>query len=108
MKKNKIKPVLHLLLCLLIAWMITNGWAYVCLGLGLAFDWAWAKGIGTAYLAFLWMPWTPEKLITIPIAIFLQHLIFPQDRAIGRWLKMKLKEIKKKIFKKKERSDKNE
>lgn len=77
--------------------MITNGWAYVFLGLGIAFNWAWAKAIGTGYLAILWLPVTPEKIITIPIAILLQRFLFPKDRAIGRWLKIKLYEFKAKI-----------
>ncbi len=102
MKKKNIKPLLHLLLCVGIAWMITNGWAYIVLALGSIFSWTWAKTIGGAYLAFLWMPWTPEKLITIPIAIFLQHLIFPQDRVVARWLKLKFKKLKDKFKKKKE------
>lgn len=97
MKKERLKPVLHLLICLFLAWMITNGWAYVCLGLGIAFNWSWAKAIGTGYLAILWLPVTPEKIITIPIAILLQRFLFPKDRAIGRWLKLKLYELKAKI-----------
>jgi hypothetical protein len=101
MRKKKIKIVIELLICLLIAWMITNGWAYILMGLGYLFSWSWAKGIGTTYLAFLWMPFTPEKLITLPLAIFLQHLLFPKDRVIARYLKLKLYQIKKKLKKKK-------
>ena len=101
MRKKKLKIVIELLICLLIAWMITNGWAYILMGLGYLFSWGWAKGIGTTYLAFLWMPFTPEKLITLPLAIFLQHLLFPKDRVIARYLKFKLYQIKKKLRKKK-------
>ena len=80
--------------------MITNGWAYILLGLGILFKWTWAEAVGSGYLAILWMPWTPEKLITIPIAIFLIHLIFPQDKAIARYLKIKLYKLKQKLKKK--------
>ncbi len=59
MKKTKLKILLHLAICLGIAWMITNGWAYICMALGFLFDWNWAKTIGGAYLAFLWLPITP-------------------------------------------------
>ena len=103
MKKKNLRPMLHLAICLLIAWMITNGWAYILLGLGIAFKWTWAESIGSGYLAVLWMPWTPEKLITIPIAIFLQKLIFPKDEAVGRWLKLKLYKIKTKLKEAKEK-----
>lgn len=101
MKKKKLKPLLHLAICILIAWMITNGWAYILLGLGMAFKWQWATAVGSGYLALLWLPVTPEKLITIPIAIFLIHVIYPQDRAIARYLKLKLYILKNKLKEKK-------
>ena len=67
------------------------------MALGFLFDWNWAKTIGGAYLAFLWLPITPEKLVTIPLAIGLQALFFPKDRVIGRWLKHKLYKLKQKL-----------
>lgn len=100
MKKGRARPLLHLAVCLLLAWMITNGWAYVCLGLGLLFEWEWATGIASTYLGFLWLPCTPEKIITIPIAIFLQRVMFPKDKSVGRWLKLKLYKLKAKLKKK--------
>ena len=39
----------------------------------------WMFTAGTAYLAFLWLPITPEKLITIPFAIFIHWLLFSND-----------------------------
>lgn len=101
MKKKRIKPILHLIICIGIAWMITNGWAYILLGLGMLFEWGWAEAVASAYLALLWLPWTPEKVITIPIAIYLITIIYPQDKAIARYLKLKLYNLKQKLKKKK-------
>lgn len=47
----------------------------------------------------LWLPITPEKLVTIPLAIILQRILFKKDRIIGRYLVIKFKYLKKKILK---------
>ena len=67
------------LLCFGIGWMITNGWAYVMLGFGVLFDIGWASAVAGAYLTLLWIPMTPEKLLTLAIAILLLRWIFPND-----------------------------
>lgn len=69
----------RLLLCLFVAWMITNGWSYVFFVLGTVCDINWMIITGTAYMSLLWVPFTPEKILTIIIAIFLMRLIFPKD-----------------------------
>jgi len=69
----------RLLLCLLIGWMITNGWSYVMLGLGTFFGIHWMMAVSSAYIAFLWFPFTPEKLITLAIALALLRWLFPHD-----------------------------
>ena len=66
----------RLLLCFGIAWLITNGWAYLAVILGTLFHIKWLTGIGTGYLAIIWMPFTPEKAITISIAVFLFKRLF--------------------------------
>ncbi len=71
----------RLLLCFGIAWLITNGWCYLFLFFGLTFDIAWMSAVGGAYAAFLWLPFTPEKLVTVAIAVFLLQLLFPRDTA---------------------------
>ncbi|MBQ3508940.1 MAG: hypothetical protein IJA90_02805 [Peptococcaceae bacterium] len=68
-----------LLICLGIAWIITNGWSYVVFGLGVFLDIPVMIGIASAYLAFLWVPFTPEKIITVIIAITLLKKFFPND-----------------------------
>lgn len=70
----------RLLLCFGIGWMITNGWSYILLGLGTWLKSEWMIGIASAYLAFLWLPVSPEKLLTIAIAIMLLRRLFPNDK----------------------------
>ncbi len=69
----------HLLLCVGIAWFITNGWSYVMLAVGTYLQIGWMIGVSSAYLAFLWLPISPEKLVTAAIAIFLLKKLFPND-----------------------------
>ena len=73
--KQKIKEILkkvvmfilnpRLLLCFGIAWMITNGWSYVMLALGAYFKISWMTALAAGYLALMWVPGTPEKIITV-------------------------------------------
>ena len=70
----------RLLLCFAIGWMITNGWSYVFVVVGTAFNIPWMTTIGAAYLAFLWLPISAEKIITVTIAIFLLKKFFPDDQ----------------------------
>ena len=67
------------LLCFGIGWMITNGWAYVMLGLGVLLDVGWARTVASAYLTLLWIPMTPEKILSVAIAILLLRKLFPND-----------------------------
>lgn len=65
----------RLLLCLLLGWMLTNGWSY----LFAAFGSGWVRAVGLAWLAFLWFPFTPEKIVTVALAILFLRLLFPHD-----------------------------
>lgn len=98
--KEKIKKLLQfitnpkLLLCFGIAWIITNGWSYILLAVGTALDIGWMLAVASGYLAFLWLPISPEKLVTIAIAIVLLRIFFPNDQktlGVLRALQMKLK-----------------
>ncbi len=106
-EKEKIKKAIEkwlkflfnprLILCLAIGWIITNGWCYAFIGVGTLFDISWMLYIGGAYLAFLWVLPTPEKIITVIIAIFLLKRLFPNDtKTLAVLLDMK-KKIKDKI-----------
>ncbi|MCR5068106.1 MAG: hypothetical protein K6A14_08630 [Erysipelotrichaceae bacterium] len=69
----------HFAACLIMAWFITNGWAYLGAVLGKLLKLPWLLGISTGYLAFLWMPMTPEKIITLMLAMSLSRILFPKD-----------------------------
>lgn len=91
--QNKLKRLLRMIktavtlllnprfvLCYGLAWVITNGWAYICTGIGMLADIEWLTGISAGYLTLIWMPSTPEKIITAAIAIFLLKRLFPNDQ----------------------------
>lgn len=66
------------LVCFGIAWLITNGWSYILLGIGTITENAWMLAVAGAYLAFLWLPISPEKVVTVAIALFLVRRLFPK------------------------------
>ncbi len=114
--KEKLKKLLvfllnpRFLICFGLAWMITNGWCYIFIGVGTYYDIEWMFYVGSSYLAFLWLPITPEKIITIPLAIALLKLIFPKDEktlAVLQQMHQKAKEALK-SKKKKEKKTKVE
>ena len=69
----------RLILCFMIGWLITNGWSYIMFGLGTYLGINWMIAVSGAYLAFLWLPISPEKIVTCAIAIALLRWLFPQD-----------------------------
>ena len=93
------------LLCFGIAWIITNGWSYVFLALGQILHLTWMTAVGGGYLAFLWFPFTPEKLLTIAIALGLLRLLFPKDEKTLGVLKSMHDAAKKGLKNKKQRKN---
>lgn len=87
--KEKVKNVLkktvlfianpRLLLCFGLGWMITNGWSYILMALGTWLQIGWMMAVAGAYLAFLWLPISPEKIVTVAIAMWLLKVLFPND-----------------------------
>ena len=69
----------RLIICFMIGWLITNGWSYIMFALGTYFGINWMVAVAGAYLAFLWLPISPEKIVTCAIAIALLRWLFPQD-----------------------------
>lgn len=102
--KKAIQFILNprLLLCLGIAWIITNGWSYILMAIGTLLDIKWMMAVAGAYLAFLWLPISPEKIVTVAIAMFLLRRLFPNDKkTLGV-----LRELRDKIrTKKREKSE---
>ncbi len=111
--KEKLKKIVQfilnpkLLLCLGIAWLVTNGWSYIMLGIGTFWSIEWMIWISSAYLAFLWLPISPEKIVTVAIAIILMKLLFPNDqKTLAVLIQMKEK-VKSTINKKKTNAKEN-
>lgn len=101
--KKAIKFILnpHLLLCVGIAWMLTNGWSYVMLAVGTKLQIGWMIAVSGAYLTFLWLPISPEKIATFAIAIVLLRWLFPKDTATLAVLKELHQKAKNAVKKKK-------
>ncbi len=85
------------LICFLIGWLITNGWSYILFSLGVLFEISWMVIVGGAYLGFLWAPFSPEKIVTLVIAIFLLKLLFPNDEKTLKVLTNQLEKLKRKV-----------
>ncbi|MBQ3491263.1 MAG: hypothetical protein IJA74_01775, partial [Oscillospiraceae bacterium] len=93
----------RLLLCFGIGWIITNGWSYILMGLGTWLEIPWMIAVSGAYLAFLWFPFSPEKLATVAIAVGLLRWLFPNDqKTLAVLIEMKQK-VKTAIKKRKEK-----
>ena len=99
--KEKLKKILwfvlipRLLLCVAVAWLITNGWSYILFAVGSYLEIGWMTAVAGAYLAFLWLPISPEKVATFAIAIALLRFLFPNDQktlAVLRDLYVKAKQ----------------
>ena len=109
--KKKLKAIVQFilnprfLLCFGLAWMITNGWSYVMMGFGVWFGIEWMMAVAGAYLAFLWVPLSPEKIVTCLIAMFLLKWIFPNDQKTLGVLKRLYEKYKLKKKNKKESED---
>ena len=80
--KNYLKPFLSFkfLACFFLAWLVTNGWSYAFIIIGASCKINWMFNTGISYQAFLWLPCTPEKLVTIPLAMWFNTLIFKDEK----------------------------
>ena len=109
--KEKFKKVLQffanprLLLCVAIAWLITNGWSYILLGIGTYWQISWMTVVAGAYLTFLWLPISPEKVVTFAIALGLLQWLFPNDQKTLAVLKDLYEKAKRAIRRKKKEHD---
>ena len=65
----------------MIVWMFTNGWAYAFMIIGPRLDIGWMSIVGTAYMAFLWAPFTPEKVVVIPMTVYVKKKLFPKHKS---------------------------
>ena len=103
--KNNLKKYLKLflswrfLICFGLAWMITNGWCYIFIFLGNLLKINWMVIVGTSYAAFLFLPFTLEKIITIPIAIWLNSKLFKNNNKTKEKLENLMLEVKEDCYK---------
>ena len=71
--KTYISPFLNwrILVIYLPIWFIMSGWTYLFIYLGTRHHVGWMLAAGTFWATVLWLPITPEKLITIPLTLFI-------------------------------------
>jgi hypothetical protein len=50
------------------------------MGVGVYFDIEWMMVVAGAYLTFLWVPISPEKIVTVALAILFLRWFFPNDQ----------------------------
>lgn len=119
LKKSALKALRFItnprfLLCFGLAWIITNGWSYVMLAAGTYFGIGWMTAVAGAYMAFLWFPFSPEKVATFAIAMALLRWLFPRDEKTLKVMKelyasakAKARALREKHKAKKESPDRN-
>lgn len=106
--KEKLKKVLQfianprLLLCFGLAWIITNGWSYILFAVGTWLGIGWMIAVSSAYMAFLWLPVSPEKIVTVAISMALLRFLFPNDKKTLGVLKNMYAKLKETLRMKKE------
>ena len=80
--KNYLRPFLSIkfVVCFVLAWAIVNGWSIAFIIIGALCDIGWMLNVGVAYQAFWYLPFTPEKLITIPMAMWFNYKLFKDEK----------------------------
>ena len=76
--KTYISPFLNwrILIIYLPIWFIMSGWTYLFIYLGTCHHVGWMLAAGTFWATILWLPITPEKLITIPLTMLVYVKLF--------------------------------
>lgn len=90
--------------------MITNGIWYCGFALGTTYGIGWLSYVCGAYLAWLYTPWACEKIIIIPIALWLCKKLFRKSAETQKQLETMLEEAKsdfRKLFKRSKKNDNN-
>lgn len=73
-----ISPFLDIKLLLVYTpiWFLMSGWTYLFIFLGMKYNMQWMLIAGSTWAGILWLPCTPEKIITIPLTLYLYTKIF--------------------------------
>ena len=71
--KTYIAPFLNwrILVIYVPIWFLMSGWTYLFIYFGTRHHVGWMLAAGTFWATILWLPITPEKLITIPLTLYL-------------------------------------
>ena len=71
--KTYISPFLNwrILVIYVPIWFIMSGWTYLFIFLGTKYHISWMLAAGTFWATLLWLPITPEKLITLSLTLYL-------------------------------------
>ena len=71
--KTYISPFLNwrILIIYIPIWFLMSGWTYLFICLGTRFHISWMLAAGTFWATLLWLPITPEKLLTIPLTLWI-------------------------------------
>lgn len=83
-----IRPFVSLkfLISYIIPFMIVNGWAWIGAILLPFIGANWFTVASTTWLSILFLPFCPEKLITLPLAIFIHKRLFKNDEKTHNYL----------------------
>ena len=76
--KTYIAPFLNwrILIIYVPIWFIMSGWTYLFIFLGTKHGVGWMLAAGTFWATILWLPFTAEKLITVPLTILVYVKLF--------------------------------
>ena len=76
--KTYISPFLNwrILIIYVPIWFLMSGWTYLFIFLGTKYSVGWMLAAGTFWATVLWLPFTPEKLITVPLTILVYVKLF--------------------------------
>ena len=73
--KTYISPFLNwrILVIYVPIWFLMSGWTYLFIYLGTRHHIPWMLAAGTLWASILWLPITPEKLLTIPLTLLIYY-----------------------------------
>ena len=79
--KKKIKPYLKPKMLIVFGgvWLVSSGWTWIFIAIGAYFKIGWMWKLGSTALGILFLPFCPEKLITVPFSIWLYKKLFKEE-----------------------------
>ena len=95
--KTYISPFLNwrILVIYVPIWFIMSGWTYLFIFLGTRYKISWMLAAGTFWATILWLPITPEKLLTIPLTMWIYIRWRNKEDTISDQLQLMLAEARK-------------